>query len=127
MEGKLEPSKTGPLSKLSPRELLLLGFQLLSKNNINAPVRPRPPAASRSPSSPPQGPPLMVKDSPSVSPPSSPEQHQQVPQSGGRKRKRVESNEELSTEEKREKRWEVYTCKQFIIFVCVLKWQEDDE
>ena len=115
MEGELavHQSKAGAaaaaaLTKLTP-ELRLLGLRLLSKTTSAAGktpcavVQPRPrdiPAANGgSPNSP---------DSSSLlkalgSPPSSPELNQQVPRCGGRKRKRGEG-EELSEEQKREKR-----------------------
>ena len=113
MEGKLEASAAAALSKISPEKLLLLGLQLLSKNNVpgvpRAVVRPRPQAKSESnplPSPPHLSRPLVMESK--LSPPSSPEEHQQVPQSATqcinrRKRKRGES-EELSLDKKREKR-----------------------
>ena len=114
MEGaEISQSRAGAaaqaaLSKLTP-ELLLLGLRLLSNTTSGgsklpcATVQPRP-QQSRSPSATSSGPGSPEADSPlKASPPSSPEQNQQVPRSGGRKRKRGES-EELSEEQKREKR-----------------------
>ena len=116
MEAEVHKSKAGAaaaaaLTKLSP-ELILLGLQLLAKNNTAgkipcAVVQPRPqdsfsPAAvnnNSNPVSPDASSPLKSQGSP----PSSPEQNQQVPRYSGRKRKRGEA-EELSDEQKREKR-----------------------
>lgn len=106
MEGKLEQSQAGTnevLSKLSPEKLLLLGLQLLSKNNGSKPpstvVQPRLESKlETAPGSPPS------PDSHQNTPPSSPEQLQQVPKdNNGRKRKRGE-NSQLTNNEKREKR-----------------------
>lgn len=115
MEAEVHKSKAGAaaaaaLTKLSP-ELILLGLQLLAKNNTArkipcAVVQPRPqdlsPAAVNNNSNP-VSPNAISPLKSGGSPPSSPEQNQQVPRYTGRKRKRGET-EELSEEQKREKR-----------------------
>ena len=92
------------LSKLTP-ELLLLGLKLLSASTAGkipcAVVRPRP--QPRSPPSSLGSPGSQLKEQ--QSPPSSPEENQEVPHSGGRKRRRGDSDE-LTEEQKREKRYE---------------------
>ena len=112
-EIKTGAAAAAALTKLTP-ELLLLGLQLLAKNNAGgktpcAVVQPRPhdppPApqvhnSSSNPGSPDASSPVKSCQG---SPPSSPEQNQQVPRYGGKKRKSGES-EELTDEQKREKR-----------------------
>ena len=99
------------LTKLTP-ELLLLGLRLLAKNGAAgktpcAVVQPRPhdlpPQQANNPGSPDSACSPPLKRHSGSPPPSSPEQNQQVPRYSGRKRKRGES-EELTDDQKREKR-----------------------
>jgi hypothetical protein len=111
MAGQLENDADVALSKLSPEKLLLCGLQLLSKINASnvslAAVQPRLQSKLEilNPGSPPLSSTLLRE--PQNTPPSSPEEHQSVPQSdpaNGRKRKRRGDNSELSVNERREKR-----------------------
>jgi hypothetical protein len=117
------------LTKLTP-ELLLLGLRLLAKNGAAgktpcAAVQPRPhdlpPQQADSPDS--DCSPLKRH---SGSPPSSPEQNQQVPLYSGRKRKRGES-EELTDDQKREKRCVFIRLRAPVNHTLLLWRQKNDE
>jgi hypothetical protein len=121
------------LTKLTP-ELLLLGLRLLAKNGAAgktpcAAVQPRPhdlppQQQANNPGSPDSACSPLKRHS--GSPPSSPEQNQQVPLYSGRKRKRGES-EELTDDQKREKRCVFIRLRAPVNHTLLLWRQKNDE